>query len=140
MGKQSATSIKAEQRIVVASDLEVWLNSGDSFLVELANACIGEPPMEEEQAVLNLTFLLTASMVCSKLGLMFNDPQLMELNKVYNRRSDLFKLGLVKMGYHPGRYMYYVGMRKVPGTLERVTLKSTSQAEYNVLGPMKVLR
>lgn len=108
----------------VAENMQLWLNSNDLMLVNLANAYLEEPTKIYENDFMNLlTFLAVASISCSEL-------EMSDLAKKFEWRINKICCGLANLGYSSKSYMYYTTMTKRPCILKRIIMKVCNQTEY----------
>ena len=112
--------------LIVENQVDIWLKSGDSFLVSLAENCLNQPLPKEQELTDFLTFLSIFSLGCKEFGLE-------EISKKYEKRISLFTRGLAEMGCSRGFRHEYVANRKVPGLLSRISRKAFGKATYNML-------
>ena len=55
--------------LIVENQVDIWLKSGDSFLVSLAENCLNQSLPKEQELTDFLTFLSIFSLGCKEFGL-----------------------------------------------------------------------
>jgi hypothetical protein len=106
--------------------LKVWLNSGDPFLLDLAQKCLGEDILGGQELTEILTFLAVASLGVSEV-------ELFELREVYTRRINLFIEALPDLGYNPGYHKEYLLKKIIPSPYYRILRSAFGKSSYKML-------
>lgn len=78
--------------VVEKKQVKDWLESGDECMIDLAKKYIGNKIPSIEEASKQLSFFGTMGIGNTKM-------KNKKMNKVYNKRSELYVRGLMKMGY-----------------------------------------
>jgi hypothetical protein len=111
---------------VHAEQLEIWLNSGDSMLVQFAEDCVGLPLPEEQELTDILTFFCIFNLGCAEL-------KLFDVAKIFEKRINLFIIGLGKLGFSSDFRKEYVAKKTIPGPLLRIKRRAFGKAAYVML-------
>lgn len=109
--------------MVRPENLELWANSEDYFLKELAERYVGLPFPDEKELIEILTFLSIFAIGCREM-------KLDNLAETYDKRINMFVLGLDRIGFARGDYKQYVLKRKIPGMLTRIVRRAFGKAAY----------
>lgn len=111
--------------IVREESVQLWKDSGDPFLMAFAEDWIGQPFPEEKFLVGILTFFSIFNIGCNEMGLS-------EVAEKFQRRINLFLVGLEKIGYSRETRREHVAKRNVPGIYHRITKAAFGRVAYTM--------
>jgi hypothetical protein len=109
--------------IVSEEQLKVWLNSKDSVLIQLAEDCIGLPLPQEQELINILTFFSIFNLGCKEM-------KEETIANIFEKRINLFVIGLTKMGFSGEFRKEYVTRKTIPGPLLRIKRRAFGRAAY----------